>query len=162
MGTAKKGKFTFRTTAVFFILSAVVELVFLNSDVALFGAIRGGPAAVLYHLIYAAIFIILGAGLWNARPWGYRAVLGFTVYYTLDVVQAWLSRQAVQADFMQQLAGYEDTFQQAGVDKEAFQNLLLNTITIVPLVVLLCWWGFAWYTHIHRDYFQSEARDTDA
>ncbi len=147
MSLQKKGTFTFRTAAVFFLLSAVLEVFSLSAEAPLFGAVRGGVWAVGYHLIYVVLFVVMGIGLWNAKPWGYRAVLASTIYYTLDKVQLLLSPELMETFFVQQLADYEDIF--LTVDKAS----LLQMLTLVSVVFLICWWGFAWYTHVRRDYF---------
>lgn len=161
----KKGRFTFRTTAVFFILSALVEVfsIVLGSRVPLFGAVHGGFVAAIYDLIYAVLFAALGVGLWRANRWGYPLVFVATIYYSIDTVQAFFSRDAAEADFKQQLiqilAEYEDIFQQAGVSKDDFINAILgnyhNMMAVLPFLFLACWWGFAWYTYSRRDYFQA-------
>ena len=100
--TMKRGGFTFRTAAVFFVLSAFVDVIFIDSRIPLLGNIYGGVVAVTYHLIYAVLFLMLGVGLWNAKPWGYTALLVTTLVYTVDAVQAFFSRGAVEADLIKQ------------------------------------------------------------
>ena len=157
--TMKRGGFTFRTAAVFFVLSAFVDVIFIDSRVQLLGNIYGGVVAVMYHLIYVVLFLMLGVGLWNAKPWGYTALLVITLVYTVDTVQAFFSRGAVEADLIKQLSEHEEIFRQAGIDKEYFLNVFTNNfnnmMTVVPFLVLACWWGFVWYAYIRRDYFQA-------
>lgn len=148
MDPKKKGTFTFRTAAVFFILSAIFESVSLPVEVPLFGAVRGGLVAVAYHFIYAALFMAVGVSLWGAKHWGYPAVLVATIYYTFDKLQVLLSREMVADYLMQQLEAHEATFQMT--DKE----FLLQTMTLLSILSIACWWGFAWYTHVRRDYFR--------
>jgi len=160
----KKGQFTFRTAAVFFILSALVEIfsIFFGSRVPLFGVVHDGFVAAIYDLVYATLFAALGVGLWRGNRWGYTLVFVATIYYSLDTVQAFFSRDAAETDLKQQLiqmlAGHEDILQQAGVSKDDFINAILSTyhdmMAVLPLLFLACWWGFAWYTYVRRDYFQ--------
>ncbi len=162
----KKGQFTFRTAAVFFILSAIAEIIailFLDSRVTLFGAVRGGLVAVVYDLIYAALFVALGVGLWRANSWGYPLIFATTIYYTLDTIQAVLSSEAAELDLKQQLvqlfSEHENIFQQAGIGKEIFLNVFFDTyhnmMLVLPYLFLACWWGFVLYTYQRRDYFKS-------
>ena len=147
----------------FFVLSAVLELPFIASEVPLFGAMRGGVIAAIYHIAYVVLFAALGIGLWKGVRWAFPTVFITTAYYSLDTIQAFFSREAAEADFKQQLvqvlAGREDAFQQAGISKEDFMNALINgyhnMMTILPFVFLACWLGFAWYTYARRDYFQT-------
>ena len=69
-----KGKFTFQTAGVLFVLSALLELFSINSRVPLFGNIQGGMIAATYHLIYVVLFFPLGFGLYKAKSWAYTLV----------------------------------------------------------------------------------------
>ena len=149
--TRKKGTFTFRTAAVLFVLSAVFELLSVTAQVPLFGAIRGGLSADAYHIIYVLLFLTLGVGLWGAKKWGYTLVFVTTALYTLDKLQFMLSGQAVEAFITTQMGGYESELQAQGIDA----GLILEMLILMNVVVVLCWWGFAWYTYIRRDYFSA-------
>jgi hypothetical protein len=148
--TRKKGTFTFRTAAVLFVLSAVFELLSVTSEVPLFGAIRGGLSADVYHIIYVLLFLALGVGLWGGKKWGYALVFITTALYTLDKLQFVLSSRAVEAFITTQMGGYESELQAQGINA----GMILEALILMSLVVVLCWWGFAWYTYIRRDYFQ--------
>src|SRR3989344_8946565 len=103
----KKGRFTFRASAVLFVLSAAFELLSLTAEVPLFGAIRGGMGVGIYQGVYAALFLALGIGLWSGKHWGYPLVLVATALYTLDKLQLLLSQQALSAFVQAQLGGFE-------------------------------------------------------
>ena len=149
MDTKKKGTITFRTTAVLFALSAVLELISLRIEVPLFGAIHGGGVALAYHLVYAVLYLALGVGLWSARHWAYPAVFATTALYTFDKLQTMLiSRDAIVEHLMQEMAGSPELLQV--VNKES----MLQTMLVVSATFIACWWGFAWYTHLRRDYFK--------
>lgn len=150
-GDGKKGQFTFRTTAALFLLSAVFELLSISSETLLFGDIRGGAVAGIYHLVYVALFTALGVGLWSGRRWGYALVFVTTTIYTLDKLQFLLSRQALETFLANQMAGYESVLQSQGID----MALIMQTIVLASMVVILFWWGFALYTYWRRDYFKS-------
>lgn len=49
--SARKGRFTIRTAGVLFVASTIFELISVTTVVPLFGAVRGGAVAVLYHLL---------------------------------------------------------------------------------------------------------------
>ncbi len=149
--TSKKGVFTFRTTAVLFILSAVFEIFSVTSEVPLFGAIRTGLSANIYHIAYILLFAALGIGLWEAKKWGYSLVFITTALYTVDKLQFVLSRQTVETFIAAQMGGYQSELQAQGIDT----SLIMEAIVLMNIVVVLCWWAFAWYTYIRRDYFQT-------
>ena len=87
MESKVRGKLTFRIAAVLFVISAVFELIAVTSGAPLFGAMRGGLVAIIYHLLYAGLFLGLGFGLWQAKPWGVKLVFLTTLLYTLDKAQ---------------------------------------------------------------------------
>lgn len=149
----KKGQFTFRTAAVLFFLSALFEILSAGSETLLFGAIRGGVVAGIYHVVYVALFAALGVGLWGGKRWGYPLVFATTAVYTLDKLQFVLSRDALETLVTNQLAGYENELQLQGLDTA----LIMQAIVLMSVTVVLCWWGFALYTYLRRDYFKSAA-----
>lgn len=149
MTAATKGKWTFRTAAVLFVISALTELVPPTAPVPLFGSMHDGPAALFYHLFYTGLYVGLGIGLWQAKPWGYTLVLFTTGIYTLDRLQLLLSRKAVLADLLSKPGLLGEVL--AAVDS----HLLLTVFTAATMLVLLCWWGFAVYAYLRRDYFSN-------
>ncbi|MBI5782877.1 MAG: DUF2127 domain-containing protein [Gammaproteobacteria bacterium] len=148
----KKGHFTFRTAAVLLMASAALELLSITSEAPLFGEIRGGVSAGIYHVVYAALFLGLGVGLWSARKWGYTLVFVTTALYTLDKLQLVLGRQALEAFVKAQISGFESQLQSQGVD----ETLIMQAIVLMAIVVVLSWWGFALYTWWRRDYFRDD------
>jgi hypothetical protein len=152
MSGAKKGSFTIRTSAVLFLLSAVLELASITSAVALLGGVREGMPAVIYHLVYSVLFLVLGAGLWLGRPWGYQAVLAGTLLYTLDKALLLLDPATLQAYLLQQLGGSRDLLQL--VDEQWLRQMVMS----MTLLIILCWWGFAWYIWRRRSYFYPQVR----
>lgn len=152
MGTKKKGTITFRTAAVLFALSALFEFISLGTEVPLFGAIYGGLVAMAYHLVYAALYVGLGVGLWSAQRWAYPTVFAATAVYTLDRLQTmFVSRDAIVERLMQELAGSPEMLQL--VNRES----MLQMVLLVSAAFIASWWGFAWYTHLRRDYFKPGA-----
>ena len=147
MSSGTKGKITFRTTAVLFLLSALLEIFSLTSKVALLGALRGGALAVIWHLVYILLFLGLGVGLWRAKPWGYKLVFVGTLFYTLDKVSNLFYTDFKKAWLMQQLSRYEEIWQLIDI------GAVLQIVTLIMLLFVACWWGFAVYTYLRRDYF---------
>jgi hypothetical protein len=147
----KKGHFTFRTAGVLLIVSAAWELLSITSEVPLFGETRGGAGAGVYHVVYAALFLALGMGLWSAKKWGYMLVFVTTAVYTLDKLQFLLSRQAMESYAVQMQAALEP--QMPGIDRV----FVLQILMLVLVLFMLCWWGFALYTWWRRDYFQNNS-----
>ena len=151
MKTDIKGKFTFRTAAVFFILSALFELFSITSQVPLFGDVRGGMVAATYHLIYIVLYLFLGVGLYRAKPWSYTLVFLATGLYTLDRMVYVLDRQALKFYLTAILDKYEIT---VGVPE---MEIILKAILIASGLIVACWWGFAGYTYLRREYFHQPA-----
>ena len=151
MGTdRKKGHFTFRTAAVLLMASAALELLSITSEVPLFGEIRSGISAGIYHVVYAVLFLALGVGLWRARKWGYTLVFVTTALYTVDKLQLVLGRQALEIFVKAQMTGFEDQLQAQGIN----EALIMQAIVLMAIVVVLCWWGFALYAWRRRGYFE--------
>ena len=139
---------TIRFAGFLFLVSAVFGLLSTTSPVALFGDIRSGPAAVVYHLIYVALFASVGIGLWWGKRWGPAVLLGTTVFYTADRLLYLLSESTRQAEFAMYTQGYEELVEL--IDMQTV-NSAIFTITITTLV---CWWGFAAYVYWKRESFE--------
>ena len=148
--TKIKGKLTFRITAVLFIFSAVFELFTITGAVFLFGSVRAGPVALIYHVLYTALYFTLAMGLWGAKPWGARLVFIATVFYTLDKAQFIVYRKAVLTTLAAKTGPFRDILSMVDT------NLLLQVLTVATLFIVACWWGFAFYTYLRRDYFAIE------
>lgn len=143
-----RGRFTFRTAAVFFALSVLIELAGITMPAPLFGELRSGTAALIYHLIYALLFLVLAVGLWTASRWGYYAVFVGGGFYTLDKLQFLLSGEATQDFVLAQFRGQEPLLQAVGSD------MVMLSLTLVTLAFVLGWWGFAAYAYLRRSYFK--------
>lgn len=145
----RKSSFTIRTAGVFFLVSALFEGLSLTSDTPLFGAIRGGTVAVIYHLLYVGLFLGVGIGLWIASPWGYKFMFAGTIFYTLDKVRYLLDHRAREAELLQRLHGYR------GLLDMTNQDSILRMMVLLTVLFIVCWWGFLLYLYLHRDYFKS-------
>ena len=145
----QKGRFTIRTAAVLFLLSAVFELVMVTAKVPWFGAMRGGAPIVLYHLVFVAVFIGMGLGLWTRTRWGYWAVMAGTAIYSLDKIRYLLDRQGRAAEIITQLHSFAPD-----IADVLDMNALLNMSTILTTTFVVCWLGFAGYIYSRRGYFR--------
>ena len=154
MQTKVKGRTTIRTAAICFLVSAVLELLDLASPVPLLGGMRSGLAAMGYHLIFTGVFLCMGIGLWTGRPWGYGMVMAGTAAYSVDKAQLLLAPQTFYEFILQQFSSSSTRDLLGLVPKD----LALQVMTAAYLVVVLCWWGFAFYIHCRRSYFQQAAR----
>ena len=142
-----KGKLNFQTAGVLFVLSALLELFSINSRIPLFGDIRGGMIAATYHLIYAVLFFPLGYGLYRARSWAYTLVFVATALYTLDRLVYVLDRKALEIYLVTLLNKYGVA---VGIPETGF---ILKVILLATVLIVACWWGFAGYTYLRREYF---------
>ena len=142
-----KGKLTFQTAGVLFALSALFELFSITSSVPLFGNIQGGMIAATYHLIYVVLFFLLGFGLYKARSWAYKLVFVVTGLYTLDRLAYVLDRKALESYLVALLGKYGVTI---GIAETGF---ILKVILFATALIVACWWGFAGYTYLRREYF---------
>jgi hypothetical protein len=147
MADETKGRVTFRIAAVLFALSALFELLVVLSPVPLFGVVAGGAVAVVYHLVYIALFALLAAGLWGGRRYGYYAVYAVTALYTVDRVQLVGARATLAELVRAQLVGQEELLRAVGMD------YVMQVLTVLILVMVACWWGFAAYVYFRRAYF---------
>lgn len=147
MTNAPKGRFTFRFAAVCFGLSAIWELLGLQTAVPLFGQIVGGTGAAIYHVVYTALFAGLAVGLWTGSRSGYYLLLATSGLYTVDRLQLLFVGDSLASIIRQELAGNEELLQFVSMD------YLLQVLTISVIAIVLCWWGFIGYAYYRRDYF---------
>ena len=141
------GAFTLRSAAVLFMISAVIELTSVTSEVPLFGAVRGGLVAMGHHLLYVALFGALAAGLWAGRPWGYKVVFAGTAFYTFDRLLYLLDRDAMQVQISNKLEQYH------GVAELISPDSIVDMMVLTTAVGVISWWGFAFYIYLRRSYF---------
>ncbi len=128
-------------------ISSLLELLSIGRAVPMFGALRGGVVAMVYHAVYVVLFAALFTGLWNAKTWGYRLLFIGTSFYTIDNLRFILDRAGMKAQIDEQLAVFASV--RSMFDSEALMQLA--TITVITAV--LCWWGFMWYARLRRSYF---------
>lgn len=147
-----KGHFTLRSAGFLLILSALFEGLALTTSVPLLGELREGGVAIVYHLIFVSVFLAMGLGLWNANWWGYRAVIIGTGIYLLDRFLYLLDSEGRAASIEALTRPYKEY-----IDVTVLQSAG-QMISLVTLVVIACWIGFALYVHARRAYFQTPKR----
>lgn len=145
--SAPKGRFTIRTAGVFMVLSAIFELVSVTGGVSLFGSIRVGVVAVAYHLSYSALFLAMGIGLLQARPWTYRLVLAGTLFNTLDKLVYVITPGTMRVELQRVMERFPQYLQLIDIDS------LLPIMAALTVSFCGCWWGFVVYLRLHRSYF---------
>ena len=145
---AKPKNLTLQIAAALYFASAFFELLSITSAIPLFGAVRTGVIAALYHLSYIALFLVLGWGLWVPKRWGLKAILVGTAYYTLDRALYLLDRQGREADLLHAVEGHKELL------KLLPTSSILAMTALTTLTFLLCWWGFALSVYMRRDYFE--------
>ena len=139
--------FTIRTAGLFFLGSAAFEGLAVRSPVTLFGDVREGPIAIVYHLGYAGLFLAMGVGLWSAMPWGFTVVFAGTVFFTLERCLYLMDSAGRKAETSNALDGLGTLIGGDG------QELVAQAMTMTTLISILCWWGFAFYLWRRQDYF---------
>ncbi|MFC1587512.1 hypothetical protein ACFL54_04300 [Planctomycetota bacterium] len=144
-----QGHFTIRFAGYLFVLSAVFSLMSLTSEVPLLGEVHGGAVAVMYNLLFVVVFLFMGLGLLSGKRLGYNTIFMGTALYTLAKGLYLFDSKAREAYMMKQMGGRSDIIDMVGRD-------MINQITIlVTLLFLACWWGFAVYIYLRRNYFNS-------
>jgi len=146
-GPAPKGAFTIKLAGWFFAISGIVACASLTSAVPFLGAMRGGTFALVYNTVFAGLFLTVAVGLIAPTAWGWQVLIAGTLLYTLDKILFLLDKPAQEAylasqGLTKQVADYVDI------------GIFHLYVVIMYLVIVACWWGFALYIYIRRDYFK--------
>jgi len=141
-----KGRFTIRTAAALFMLSAVLELASIRSAEPVIGTVLNGVPAMGYHVIYAVLFGTIGYGLWQAETWALKAIVVGGIVYSVDRLGVALDPASMSAYLQQQLGGVLP----AGA---AEMHLMLRIIVLAYVLFVAGWWAFAGYLYLRRGYF---------
>lgn len=136
-------KFTTRFAAIFFLLSAIGEIMSINSGVHVFGSPQNGTQAVLYHLTYIIIYLGMGIGLFVRKPWAYWTLWTGTGIYSLDkIINLFVDQETATI-----MSKYGDILGASGMDTI---DLAMKAATLISL---LCFWGFMGYVWYHRNFY---------
>ena len=147
LASRHKGRFTITSAGGFLLLSGVLSFVWMTSEVPLLGAMRGGATALCYNLFFAVLFLGMGLGLIIGRAWGYRLLLAGTGVYSLDRLLFLWDKDA--RDAYLSASGLPRQ-----IETLAYLNMIERGIILTIFVSLVCWWGFAIYIYLRRDYFR--------
>ena len=90
---------------------------------------------------------------YRARPWAYTLVFVTTALYTLDRLVYVLDRKALEIYLVTLLGKYGVT---VGIPETGF---ILKVILLATVLIVACWWGFAGYTYLRREYFHPPAKN---
>lgn len=146
----RKGEFTIKTAGVLFLLSGGVMLISPASPAPLWGMMRGGAIAVCYNLFFALLFLVMGVGLYVGKPWGYRALQWGTLIYSADRLAFMLDKPAQHAYILSQTGGVD-------ISSIIDASTVDEWVGLWALLSLICWWGFAVYIYLNRNYFDDAA-----
>ena len=92
------------------------------------------------------LFLGMGLGLIIGRSWGYRLFMAGTAVYSLDRLSFLLNKDTRDA-YLTASGVTQDV--RSFIDMGMFDE----GIFLATVVTLLCWWGFAFYIYLRRDYF---------
>jgi hypothetical protein len=154
-----KGAITLRLAGAFFLITAAYEAYSMTGAVPLAGAVRTGLIAVTYHLIFTAAYVAMGLGLLTLRPWGISVLLAGTGLYTIDRLALLLDKPGILASIGQSTSELQGLI--LGTDG---MGSLMDSDTIVHatrtemVVLLACWWAFAFYAAGKRRLFKPDQR----
>ena len=102
--------------------------------------------ALCYNLLFAALFLGMGIGLIVGRSWGYQLILAGTALYSIDRILFVLDGDTRNAYLA--ASGVTEKVKDL-IDPAMLDQMLIFT----TLTTLACWWGFAFYIYLRRDYF---------
>ncbi len=142
----RRGSSIIKSSGGLFLLSSGLSLASVTSDVPLFGAMRSGGIALCYNLFFAMLFLGMGLGLIIGRSWGYWLFLAGTAVYSLDRLSFLLNKDTRDAYLT--ASGVTQEVKSL-VDMSMFDE----GIFLATFITLLCWWGFAFYIYLRREYF---------
>ncbi len=140
--------FFFRSSGALFVVSGALELLSPTAPVPLLGALRGGPVAVAFHLLFAAAFLAIGVGLWRGAGWTVRGVLAGAVLYSADKILYLFDARARQAEVTRDLAAHPEVTQLVDL------SVVDDGLRLVAAATLLGFWLFVLLVVRRRDRLQ--------
>lgn len=143
-----KGYLTLQTAGAFFFVSAIWEVYSFNTEVALFGTFREGAVAWVYHLIFLALFSVLGWSYCVRHWWGPRMTYLTTFVVSVDRLLFLIDEKARHASVMRQVEGSKEVLEIIGEDT------LQSMMSAAAWVTLASWWGLALFVWGRRSYFK--------
>ena len=135
---------TIVTTGWLLLLSGVWSCLTLTTPVALLGALRTGPIAVLYNGVFAVLFVAMGFALIGRKSWALSATWLTSLMYTLDKLELLFDPVAREA-----------ALGEAGSMLGELQPMAQQGLVLAAAFFLLGWWSFVVYLYLARAYFQT-------
>ncbi len=155
----QKGAITLRLAGAFFLITAAYEAYSMTAAVPLAGAVRTGSIAVTYHLIFTAAYVAMGLGLLMLRPWGIPVLLAGTGLYTIDRLALLLDRAGILASIGQSASELQGLILGTdGLGSLVDSDAIVNATRMETVVLLACWWAFAFYAVRKRRLFNPRPR----
>jgi hypothetical protein len=115
--------------------------------------------AVTYHLIFAAAYVAMGLGLLMLRPWGLPVLLGGTGLYTVDRLALLLDRAGILASIGQSSSELQGLILGTdGLGSLIDSDTIVHATRMETVVLLACWWAFAFYAVGKRRLFKPDQR----
>lgn len=157
--TKKPGTLTFKISAVLIGLSGLFEFTSMTSQTPFFGLLLSAPAVMVYHFIYAVLFIAVGIGVWLARPWGYRILQLTCGIYIVDRLQMAASSETLREYILATLQDMTAKYAQYNLDFSMMTDpaLIGQAVWITQVMALTmaaCWLGFSVWARWRRAYFE--------
>jgi len=145
-----KASFWISASGWLLLVSAVFELFAIAEPVALFGDLRSGVLAWIYHLLYTVFFIGAGVGLIEQSQRGLKAFTATTIFFTVERLLYIFDSGAQQASLRQ--------YQQILSALEGFDPSALETAaTSAALFMLVSWWILVIFVYCNRQRFTQPA-----
>jgi hypothetical protein len=155
----RKGAITLRLAGAFFLITAAYEVYSMTGAVPLAGAVRSGLIAVTYHMLFTAAYVAMGLGLLMLRPWGIPVLLAGTGLYTIDRLALLLDRAGILASISQSNSELQGLILGTdGLGSLIDPDTLVNATRMETVVLLACWWAFAFYAVRKRRLFNPPPR----
>ncbi|MGA9652286.1 MAG: hypothetical protein WBV96_00105 [Polyangia bacterium] len=155
----RKGAINLRLAGVFFLITAAYEVYSITGAVPLAGAVRTGLIAVTYHLVFTAAYVAMGLGLLMLRPWGFPVLLAGTGLYTIDRLAFLLDRAGILASVSQANSELQGLiFGPEGMGSLMDSDTIVHATRMETVVLLGCWWAFAFYAVGKRRLFDPPPR----
>ena len=155
----RKGATSLRLAGAFFLITAAYEVYSMTGAVPLAGAVRTGLIAVTYHLLFTAAYVAMGLGLLMLRPWGIPVLLAGTGLYTIDRLALLLDRAGILASIGQSTSEFQGLILGTdGLGSLIDPDTLVNATRMETVVLLACWWAFAFYVVGKRRLFNPSPR----
>lgn len=143
---SRRASFWISATGWLLLVSVVFEFFALTEPVPLFGDVRGGGLAVIYHLLYVFFFLFTGAGLVEQSKRGLKAFYFGTVFYTAERLLFLFDTGAQQAS----LYKYQTILDSLNA---VAPGVIETATTSATTLMLASWWILVAFVYCNRKRF---------